>query len=250
MAESPDSRSRTIVNVGLADYAQKRAAAYAKMRLGHLLRKDVLLFALRGVEESGAFVREAFAALESSSEETMMGNFWQSVLGQLATAPAVDLSDLVVEKDGTLWVMEVKAQTNTLNARSLPGTLAAIWARIQEYRRYSSARRREIKPLIGVLRGPSTDVTRTLDWSTTRPAGAPPQIEYRYLVGEALWLWLTGRPNVMALVGDLKAHQDVIKTARQDALVRLTRELRELLRSRGLPDNLEALTGLSYRLPR
>src|SRR5699024_3802789 len=100
-----------------------------EMSLKRLLSKDIAMFAARGVESADEYLDTAFNAVESSSEETVMGNHWQKILSAIS-ADTLDTGDLTTVRDGILWVCEVKSQTNTTNAASFPQELRGLRARM------------------------------------------------------------------------------------------------------------------------
>ncbi|MEX0750592.1 MAG: PmeII family type II restriction endonuclease [Dehalococcoidia bacterium] len=235
------------VHAALRDYVDRRLHFYRTKRLRDLLSKDVLMFALRGVATSDGFVEQAFAALESSSEETTMGHTWQRILKDLAEPAVIDAGDFLAEREGALWVIEEKSQTNTLNASSLAQTVRALKDRVERYRTFQQARRQPVKAMIGVMRG------REDDREMRFPAGGPRTenrdlegFEYRYIVGPAFWRWLTGRPSILSLIGDFTDATAVLVEARQDCLARLQLEIAELLAQHSLPPTIASVITLTF----
>ena len=62
-----------------------------------------------------------------------MGTAWQRMIKDLAWPTAIDAGDIMAERDGALWVVEIKAQTNTLNSSSSPQTLRALQDRVKYF---------------------------------------------------------------------------------------------------------------------
>jgi len=245
-AVSPDQseeHARKAVRRGLEAYATNRIARYERTRLAELLRKDLLMIALRGVQSADELLAELFAAFESSSEETHMGNAIQLIATELARS-AIDLGDLLVdEPDGDLWVVEVKSQTNTVNSRSRPQILRILKRRVGEYGRYQPARPRTVRAMIGVLRGTSRDVMmnyRAVNHADRDIDG----FEYRYLVGKAFWEWLTLRPGIYSLVGDISDLSVRIAVARSLCLDRMRTQMHDWLDLHDRPHDIPSVLRL------
>lgn len=237
--------AKDIVAKALSDYADKRARRYGTLQLRELVEKDLLMMTLRGVPTAKKLLEQAFLAWESSSEETHMGGTAQEVAIALSTG-AIDLGDILIERDGSLWVVEVKSQTNTVNSRSLPRIIQVLKRRVDQYSRYQPSRRREVRAMIGVLRGEANDEVlryRALNHLDQDING----FEYRYLVGRSFWLWLTNRPSMFSLVGDTSSQTTTITRARDACFSRLSEELASWLDACGEPDTASALLNLVER---
>jgi len=205
------------------------------------------MFALRGISTAHAFVEEAFTAFESSSEETHMGMTWQKILKDLSQPAVIDAGDILAERESALWVVEVKSQTNTLNSSSLAQTLRTLKNRVEYHSSFQQARRQPVRAMIGVMRGRERDQQVVYSAARTRTENRDLDgFSYRYLVGPAFWRWLTGRPNILSLIGDFSAEAASLQRARQDCLARLHEDMDALLTSRSLPDTIEALLTLTF----
>ncbi len=235
------------VRAALQEYAERRLHFYRVKKLGDLLTKDVLMFALRGVASSEAFVEQAFAALESSSEETNMGTTWQKILKDLSYPAVIDAGDILAERESALWVVEVKSQTNTLNSSSLPQTLRSLKERIEYHRSFQQARRQPVKATIGVMRGRESDQELTFTSTGTRTENRDLDgFTYRYLVGPAFWRWLTGRPSILSLIGDFSAEAASLAEARARCLANIQAEMRELLAKHDLSPTIASVIKLTF----
>ncbi len=233
----------------LGDFFERRLKFYAEKDIFDLLRKDVLLFALKGATNSESFVSEAFAALESSSEEGAMGDAWQQIATELSGG--LESGDLTLKREDTLWVMEIKSQTNTFSGAARLQTLRTLKVKRDGQRRVRRARHTDVHAAIGIIRGKSRD-----DWIThpVDPTDAVNQdlkgFNYRYLVGEPFWIWLAGRPNLLAVISDVPELATEIKkleTARNASKAQMLTELRTLLRSNSLPDDMPSIMLLADR---
>ena len=118
----------------LGDFAAARTRYYtdpAKVRVRDLLHKDVVMYAARGILTADEFVEEAFRAKESSSEETVMGNKWQQIIAAISD-DTLDTGDLCTERDGDLYVCELKSQANTTNSSSFPQELRELITNLRQ----------------------------------------------------------------------------------------------------------------------
>ncbi len=231
-----------IVQSVMAKYVDKRVAYYRDTSLlSKLLQKDHLIFALKGASTVEEWVIEALAAHESSSEETVMGNAWQQILTDLSQS--VGAGDLFVEKAGTLWVIEMKSQTNTLNSTALAQTLRVLKTKVIEQSRVHAPGRRGVRPMIGVIRGPASDVDRVF-------VAASPEnrdidgFQYHYMVGTPFRAWLTGIANPAQLVTDLAETSERVSNARAACRLRLAAEMEAVLAQEGLASNIESVIRL------
>jgi hypothetical protein len=228
-------------------YMDKRRAYYRTVKLQDLLNKDVLMFALRGVTTATRYVEEAFRAHESSSEETAMGNTWQTIVNRL-TSGAVDLGDMVLERDDVLNQVDIKSQENTFNYDSKAQAVRKLKERVQAYKAVHTGRRREVRAVIGILRGKSgRSIDRLEKFKVPKSKTENRDIEgfeFRYLVGAAFWTWLTGQPSVSHLIGNYESDAAELDKLRDEALVRLKRQLIEQLSVAGLPDSINSIPKL------
>lgn len=241
--DEAESKAASVVQQALREYAQARIASYQQLTLERLLTKDVLMFAMRGVETSRDFIDSAFAAFESSSEETRMGTTWQQIFNGLATK-AVDLSDLLVEKDDDLWVVEVKSQINTTTGRFKPSLYRELRDRVLQYSRAQRSRRGKVRAMIGVTRGPATDREIVCDYPPRSPYADLNGFTIRYMVGPPFLRWLIGRPSILSLVGDVSDAARSVRDARSECLERLHEEMEQLLAQRGDDRSMQAVLDL------
>lgn len=241
MAETAED-PKELLRRELKAFGDARAAWYrdsAKTNIKALLKKDVLMFAARGVKTADEFVEESFRAYESSSEEGVMGTLWQAIVAGLSSN-ALDTGDLTAERDGALWACELKAQKNTTNSSSAVQELRDLKARMAEMGQYRRAKKQPIKGAYCVLRGPDIDEERTF---TPRRAAKDEDLrgfKYRYLSGKALWKWLVGVETPIDLIGDLyDLDVDDVRKAREECLVRLKKEMADTLKAKGLDNGIE-----------
>ena len=237
--EEAQARAREIIQQALADYAAGRIRSYETLRLRQLLDKDVLMFALRGVSTAHDFVDEAFAAFESSSEETGMGSTRQRIITELGGA--IDLADLVIQRDNVLWAVEVKAQTNTITGTALPQVLRNLKSKADRYRRSRPARPRQVRAMLGIMRGPSDDRERTYVCQPGEPNTDIDGFTYRYIVGRSFWVWLTGWGSIESLVDRIEEIADSVAAAREEARARLHREMDAWMQTLGLDGSIQSI---------
>lgn len=241
-----DAQDRLTIQQIIAKYAKKRRKFYADIQLDKLLSKDVLMFALRGASDSDKYVDMAFAALESSSEETVMGNVWQEIALKIAHPAVTEAGDMLAERDGTLWCVELKTQTNTLNARSKLQTIRVLKDTVERHSREQTVRRRNVRAVIGVIRGKSRDSKETYVKPPTNTADADLDgFEYRYLVGASFWKWLTGRDDISQLFLGIVGDDSELLDARSAAVSRLKADLRNRLSNAGHGLSIENVIALA-----
>lgn len=242
-------RQREVAYKQLVDFSSNRSAYYKDERrisLDALLAKDVIMFAARGVKTSVEFAHEAFRAIESSSEETVMGNRWQQIVAAISS-DTLDTGDLTTLREGALWVCELKSQRNTTNSSSFPQELRELREKVRLQSRYQRASKQPIKAAFCILKSnKSVDEMRVFksgDLDTTnRDLDG---FEYRYLEGKSFWQWLVGVDNPQGLIDDLdKLEIGDVAQARQDAIERVTRELEEALDANGLPHTVQGVLEL------
>lgn len=228
---------RELVKRELREFARKRTAWYndpSRVSLDHLLKKDVLMFAARGVLTADEFVDDCFRAYESSSEESVMGTLWQAMIAGLST-DTLDTGDLTTLRDNTLWVCELKAQYNTTNSSSHVQELRDLQTRVADTRRPRRATSIPVRGAFCVLRG--SDIDR-VEVYTPRRAGENEDLrgfEYRYISGRALWKWLTGYETPLDLVGSVEELEvEEVRAARARCISRIKDDLTSRLVERGL----------------
>lgn len=243
--QSPDeiAKQKDIAYDKLSEFAQNRISWYrdkSKISLSKLLGKDVVMFASRGVSSAEEFVSEAFRACESSSEETVMGTTWQSIIAAISS-DTLDTGDMMTVRDNALYVCELKSQTNTTNSSSFPQELRELKDKCEAQRRFKRASNQEVLPVFCVLRNKKPiDEWRTFDPDARDVANQDIRgFKYRYLAGSAFWQWLTGFDSVEGLVDDL-GRIDIghVREARQECLDRLQEEMLEALRENNLGDSI------------
>ena len=237
------ARAKQLVARSVDEYQQKRLSYYRDRSalLKDLLKKDPLIPALRGIGTASGWLDEAFAAHESSSEETMMGHAWQQILTDLSSN-SVGAGDFLFEKEDILWVLEMKSQTNTFNAPALAQTLKVLKQRVRDHSVVRTPRRRGVMPMIGILRGESIDLIRTFR-ATTEENREIDGFQYRYMVGTAFRSWLTGIANIADLIEF--GPGSVLSQERETCRQRLHVELSELLALKGLPDDVTSIMVLA-----
>ena len=238
-------RAKELVARSIDEYIAKRLAYYSQRAglLRDLLKKDPMLSALRGVTTAHDWLDQAFHAHESSSEETMMGNSWQQILTDLSSH-AVGAGDFLVEKEDELWVLEMKSQTNTLNGPARAQTLKVLRQRVRDYSSVRTPRRRSVRPMIGILRGEAADGWRTFV-ATTPENREIDGFQYREMVGAPFRAWLTGFANPAELVAASSENRTVLLGAREACRQRLHEELRDLLITKSLPDEIASIVRIA-----
>lgn len=226
-------RAKGIVYDALEEYAQGRIRRYQSLRLSDLLKKDLLMMAMRGVGSSEELLDLALAAFESSSEETQMGSFVQRIATDLA-ARAVDLGDLVVETpDGDLWIVEVKSQTNTVTGTFRNDLLRKMKERLDAQSRHRRVRSGQVRALLGVIRGDARSEEITCSFPAGDRYADLNGFRYTYKVGRPFWEWLTGRSGIASLVDAVPASAAQVAAARSAARTRLQAELEAAISGRG-----------------
>ena len=198
--EARRESARSILNA----YIQSRIAFYdgtgsSSMTYERLLGKDFAIYALRGIETAEDYAREAFHAVESSSEETAMGTRWQELIASIAEN-AIDTGDLTATRDGAVYVIELKSQENTTNSSSFPNELRSLRQRMKEITGRKRASNQRVEAAICITRSTiSKDEWRTFEVSGVTQENADlKNFRYRYLSGTAMWQWLCGRMALFA----------------------------------------------------
>ncbi len=233
----------------LSKFAANRTAWYRDKRrtnLAMLLRKDVVMFAARGVTTAEEFVAEAFRACESSSEETVIGNTWQAIVAAISS-DTLDTGDMMTVRDGVLYVCELKSQINTVNSSSFPQELRELKDRCAAQKRFKRASCQEVLPAFCILKEKrAIDEIRT--YRTNERDLANKDLDgfrYRYLAGPAFWRWLTGFDSVEGLVTDLsRIDTGDVGAAREECICRLQKEMSEALKKQLLPPTIEGVLKL------
>jgi Type II restriction endonuclease EcoO109I len=228
-----------------AEYVQRRREFYENPSavLKKLLLKDVLLYALRGVEDSDQFVDHAFPALESSSEETMWGNSWQQALANVAPN-TVGGGDLRTEREGVLWIIQLKLGPQ--NASSQAQDLRILKAKVLNESRDHHPGRKGVKPMYAIVRGASRDEWRYVKGQSQ----ANKDIEsfgYQYMQGLAFLRWISADFDPAALVAALESQIGPVPDARAQCVRDLKVLLRERLASEGLGNSITDVLALADR---
>lgn len=235
---------REIAYSKLSEFSLNRASYYrdkSKINLKKLLSKDVVMFAARGIDNAHDFVEEAFRACESSSEETVMGNTWQSIITAISS-DTLDTGDMMTVRDGALYVCELKSQSNTTNSASFPQELRELKDKCEAQRRFRRASKQEVKPAFCVLRNnKSIDEERTYHPDDRDQANRDIDgFQYRYLAGSAFWRWLTGFDSVEGLVDDTsRIVIGDVKQAREECRARLQKEMSDALAEHNLGTSMD-----------
>ncbi|MEG2026005.1 MAG: PmeII family type II restriction endonuclease [Gordonibacter sp.] len=237
----------------LSDFAANRTTWYRdpkKTNLAMLLKKDVVMFAARGVATAEEFVIEAFRACESSSEETVIGNTWQAVVAAISS-DTLDTGDMMTVRDGALYVCELKSQTNTVNSSSFPQELRELKDKCAAQKRFKRASNQDVLPAFCILKEKKPiDEMRT--YRTSERDQANKDIDgfcYRYLAGPAFWQWLTGFDSVEGLVEDpSRIDTGDVASARKECMERLLQEMNDALNQRFLPRSIAGVLRLKRML--
>ena len=198
------------------------------------------MLALKGASSADEFVEFAFSAFESSSEETKMGDVWQRIALDLADPPAIDASDMLLEREETLWAVEVKTQTNTLNSKSKPQTLRELQHSIDRFRSNRTVRRQKVQAMIGIVRGRARDTWQTFHTKLHDTANRDLDgFQYRYIVGKNFWKWLTGRDNIAPAFAAIETARVPMVEARSECIARLKLQMRTTLKTAELSNSIE-----------
>lgn len=229
----------------IKEYQANRIKWYATVKLKKLLEKDLMIYVARGANSPEELITEAFRAAESSSEETVMGKIWQRIIAQIST-DTIDSGDLTTQRDGAIWVCEVKSQTNTTNSSSLPQELRSLRVRMNEISRRRRASNQPVMAALCVTRdSKAKDEIRTFSSSQEETKDLE-GFKYRYITGEKFWRWLTDYPSAIGLLmplSDLEGGDKVAK-AREQALKRLHDELTTLLDLHNLDKGVDGIVNL------
>lgn len=246
---------RNVAYEHLATFAKNRAAWYRdpkRTNLAMLLKKDIVMFAARGVATSDEFVSEAFRACESSSEETVIGNTWQAVVAAISS-DTLDTGDMMTVREGCLYVCELKSQRNTTNSSSFAQELRQLKDKCETQKRFKRASKQEVVPAFCVLKEKKAiDEFRVFHANERDLANKDIEgFRYRYLTGPAFWQWLTGFDSVEGLVDDV-AHIDTgdVAQARAECLARLQHEMAEALNEHLLSATIQGVLALKRILYR
>ena len=251
MNEELDEQQRMAHEI-IEDYVGRRIEWYKKIKLQQILAKDYLLFAARGALTANEYVIEAFHAVESSSEETSLGNFTQRMIAKISDQ-TLDSGDLTTEREGAIWVCELKAQTNTTNSSSFPQELRGLRTRMNEIKGRRRTSNQPVKAALCITRDwKSIDEVRVYHCPEIQVENRDLDgFEYRYLSGAAMWRWLTGRyDSAVRLLMPLMTMVDTteIKEERERAISRLERELTAQLKRHHLNTTIDDVAELCEQL--
>lgn len=234
----------------IREYQKNRISWYSKVKLKDLLQKDLTMFVIRGVDTAEGYLEEAFRAKESSSEETVMGTMWQSILAKISD-DTIDSGDLTTVRENTVWVCEVKSQTNTTNSSSFPQELRALRTRMEEITRRRRASNQPVRAAVCIARDKKgKDEIREYNSGLQTENKDLDGFVYRYITGEKFWQWLTNYPSEIGLLmplSKIEGGADVAK-ARAKALARLKQELAEKLEEHKLTTSVDDIVELRARL--
>ena len=246
MTEPPPDAAQTIQPVILSTfeaYVAGRLTFYRnpKKILNALLKKDTLLYALRGIRDSDEFIDHAFPAFESSSEETVWGNAWQEAIAKVAPN-TVGGGDLRTERDGILWIIQLKMGAQ--NAGAQAQDIRVLQAKSLHEEREHHPGRKGVKAMYAIVRGRPTD-----KWdryrSRTQANADINGFQYQLMVGFPFLEWISVEFDQQGLVRALSHITAEVPGARSECIVQLKAMLRERLSAAGLRDDLESVVTLA-----
>jgi hypothetical protein len=223
-------------------YVEKRIAFYSDSGriLDSLLKKDILLLALRGIHTADEFVEHAFSAFESSSEETMWGNAWQEALAK-ATPNTVGGGDLRTERDGTLWIIQLKLGPQ--NAGTQAQDIRVLKGKVDQERDHHPGRK-NVKGMYAIVRGKPAN-----EWRNHRSTVAVNRdidgFQYQYMRGSEFLRWVGAEFAHENLVAALTAQTERVRLARESSLAAVKDALMDRLRQAGLPLDVSGVLRLS-----
>lgn len=192
------------------------------------------MFAARGISNVDDYLESAFAAVESSSVETVMGSSWQAMLSAISEN-TLDTGDLTTVRENALWVCEIKAQHNTTNSSSFPQELRGLRTRMDEYRGLHRASGQPVKAAYCIVRDPRKggkgydEVREYRSGELARENRDLDGFKYRYISGKQFWKWLTGFESEVALLMPLSEIQDELGNQVQRARKHAKSQIREIL---------------------
>lgn len=248
----PLAEQRETMYEELSKFAAKRKRWYEDKRainLSLLMQKDVVMFASRGVADADEFVLEAFRAKESTSEETVMGTLRQEICAAVS-ADTLDTGDMTTQREGDIYVCELKSQPNTVNSSSFPQELRELRDKCETLKRFRRAGRQRVLPAFCVMRSPKP----VDEWRVYHPAERDTVnadldgFEYRYLSGSSFWNWLIGLDSVDDLIADFaNVNLDGVVEARRACIDRLRAEMHLALAEEGLGTSMNDVLELRRR---
>ena len=224
-------------------YVARRLAFYNNPRkvLNALLKKDALLYALRGIRNSDEFVEHAFPAYESSSEETVWGNAWQEAVAKVAPN-TVGGGDLRTERDGILWIIQLKMGAQ--NAGAEAQDIRVLQSKTRNEEREHHPGRKGVKAMYAIVRGSPRD-----KWKHYRARSAANAdidgFQYQLMVGIPFLEWISAEFDQSGLIRALGHLTEEVPPARSECIVQLKEMLRKRLSAAGLGDDLESVLSLA-----
>jgi hypothetical protein len=225
-------------------YLNRRLAHYERppaQVLRTLLDKDALLYAFRGVATADEFVEQAFAAHESSSEETMWGHAWQAAIASVAPN-TVGGGDLRTERDGTLWIIQLKTGTEQ-NSAAEAQDLRLLKTKVRQETDHHPGRK-NVKAMYAIIRGKARAEWR--HYKATNPANADIDgFQYEYRVGADFLTWASAAITPAAMIEPFSVEIARVKTARQRCVEDAQRLLRQRLQDQGLPHDITGVLRLA-----
>ncbi|MFN0147379.1 MAG: PmeII family type II restriction endonuclease [Dehalococcoidia bacterium] len=226
-------------------FVERRGAFYRAPApiLAHLLRKDVLLYALRGVKTADEFIDHAFPAYESSSEETMWGNTWHKAIANAAPR-TVGGGDLRTERDGTLWIIELKLGPQ--NANAVAQDLRSLRAKVRAETEHHPGRR-SVDAMYAFVRGEPRDMRKTY-WAKSPANKDIDGWSYQHMVGLPFLRWISADFDPAVLVERLSDVTAALPGLRERCLATLKEMLDERLRRAGLASDISGVMALSADL--
>lgn len=228
-----------VVRKEFTAYLERRRRYYTEREalLHQILQKDPLIFALRGARDAREFIEQALSAHESSSEETMMGHVWQAVLAE-SSPNSVGGGDLRTERDGTLWIIQVK-MSPLQNSSAEAQDLRLLRTKLLQERDHHPGRR-NVKTMLGIIRGQSKD-----EWRVYRAKGQANAdidgFQYQYKSGGSFRRWFNAEFTSSSVLAGIQGGVQAVRQAREDAIEELSGTLRAKLRSAGLRDSIADL---------
>jgi hypothetical protein len=245
MAPGPIEEVPLLLVRAFEQYVERRLAWYKspKTVLRGILRKDGLPFALRGIQTADEFAEQAFYAHEASSEETMMGNAWQAALAAISPN-SVGGGDLRTERDGTLWIIQVKLSRGQ-NAGAEAQDLRMLKTKLSHEIGDHHPGRKSVKAMLGFVLGPSMD-----QWRTYRSKSAANKdidmFQYQYVAGRDFLRWCSAEFSHAALLASLSPMTSQMQQARDGCLRAVQSLLREKLAGAGLGLGMTDVLQLTY----
>jgi hypothetical protein len=236
-------RANRLIHVTLDQYSSSRSTYYRdpKLLTKILKKKDPFLYRLRGIETATGFLEDAFRAHESSSEETVLGNSMQALVTALSES-GVGAGDIFLERDGILWVIQVKSGKDTVPGWAWPEVFRDLKRKVMTQSRVSSPGRRGVQAMLGILRGtPPSDTVETLRSDDPELNG----FQYHKKVGSAFVGWMTGLNDLSRMAGTMHSRGADLALERESCQSRLRAELKDLLAAKGLDDDIESVYSLT-----